>query len=70
MQKKLAKRYKEFFSIFHKHADKFSRVTFWGVQDGNSWRNYWPVKGRSDYPLLFDRNCRPKPAFDAVIKVP
>jgi endo-1,4-beta-xylanase len=70
MQEKLAKRYAELFAIFHKYRDKFSRVTFWGVQDGNSWRNNWPVKGRSDYPLLFDRNCQPKPAFDAVIKVP
>jgi endo-1,4-beta-xylanase len=68
MQEKLAKRYAELFAIFYKYRDKFSRVTFWGVQDGNSWRNSWPVKGRSDYPLLFDRNCQPKPAFDAVVK--
>jgi len=68
VQNKLAARYAELFSLFHKHRDKFSRVTFWGVQDGNSWRNNWPVKGRSDYPLLFDRSCRPKPAFDAVVK--
>jgi len=67
--RQLAKRYAEIFSIFHKHADKISRVTFWGVQDGNSWRNNWPVKGRTDYPLLFDRGCKPKPAFDALIKV-
>ena len=69
MQEKLAKRYAEFFSIFHKHADRISRVTFWGVQDGSSWRNNWPVRGRKDYPLLFDRNCKLKPAFDAVVKV-
>lgn len=68
MQEKLAKRYAEFFSMFHKYADNISRVTFWGVQDGTSWRNNWPVKGRTDYPLLFDRNCKPKPAFEAVVK--
>jgi endo-1,4-beta-xylanase len=43
-------------------------VTFWGVTDGDSWRNNWPVKGRTSYPLLFDRNYQPKPAFDAVIR--
>lgn len=69
MQAKLANRYAEFFSLFKKHADKISRVTFWGVQDGNSWRNNWPVRGRTDYPLLFDRQCNPKPAFEAVIKI-
>jgi endo-1,4-beta-xylanase len=69
MQEKLAKRYAELFSVFHKHADKISRITFWGVQDGNSWRNHWPIRGRTDYPLLFGRDCKPKPAFDAVIKV-
>lgn len=69
INQKLAERYAEFFSLFHKHRDKISRATFWGVQDGNSWRNNWPVKGRTDYPLLFDRGCNPKPAFDALIKV-
>ncbi len=70
MHEKLAARYAEFFSLFHKHADKISRVTFWGVQDGNSWRNNWPVRGRTDYPLIFDRNCEPKRAFGAVIAIP
>jgi endo-1,4-beta-xylanase len=69
MQKKLAKRYAELFSLFHKHADTISRVTFWGVHDGVSWRHNWPVRGRTDYPLLFDSNCKPKPAFNAVSKV-
>jgi endo-1,4-beta-xylanase len=44
------------------------RLTFWGVTDGDSWLNIWPVKGRTSYPLLFDRAGEPKPAFDAVIK--
>ncbi|MGA2093605.1 MAG: endo-1,4-beta-xylanase [Sedimentisphaerales bacterium] len=68
VQEKLAKRYGELFSIFHKHADKISRVNFWGVHDGQSWLNDWPVKGRTDYPLLFDRKLQPKPAFFAVVK--
>lgn len=68
MQQVLAKRYAECFALFHKHRDKISRVTFWGVNDGQSWLNNWPVRGRTNYPLLFDRNYQPKPAFEAVIK--
>ena len=68
MQQVLAKRYAECFALFHKHRDKISRVTFWGVNDGQSWLNNWPVRGRTNYPLLFDRQFQPKPAFDAVIQ--
>lgn len=68
-QKDLAQRYAELFSFFRKHRDVFDRITFWAVHDGQSWRNYWPVTGRSDYPMLFDRNCEPKPAFDSVVRI-
>ncbi len=47
--------------MFVKHSDKISRVTVWGMSDGDSWRNDWPVVGRTDYPLLFDRNHEMKP---------
>lgn len=67
IQDKLARRYKELFALFNKHKDKISRVTFWGVHDGQSWKNYHPVRGRTNYPLLFDRNYKPKEAFNAVI---
>ncbi|MGD0339138.1 MAG: endo-1,4-beta-xylanase [Bacteroidota bacterium] len=69
VQKDLANRYAELFSFFRKHRDKFNRVTVWGVHDGQSWRNDWPVIGRTDYPLLFDRHLKKKPAFDAVAKI-
>ena len=68
VQKDLAKRYAEFFSFFRKHRDLFGRITFWAVHDGQSWRNYWPITGRIDHPMLFDRHCQPKPAFDAVVQ--
>jgi len=64
-----AKRYADLFSLFRKHRDKFSRVTFWGVHDAQTWRSYLPIGGRTEYPLLFDRQCRPKPAVDAIIKM-
>ncbi len=67
LQVKLAKAYENLFKIFIKHKDKIERITFWGVNDGQSWLNGWPIKGRTNYPLLFDRNFKPKPAFDKVI---
>jgi endo-1,4-beta-xylanase len=69
VQQALAKRYAYLFALFLKYRDKFGRVTFWGVHDGQTWRNYWPITGRTEHPLLFDRRCRPKPALDAVVKV-
>jgi endo-1,4-beta-xylanase len=68
VQQELAKRYAALFGVYLKHRDVITRVTFWGVTDGDSWRNDWPVKGRTSYPLLFDRNSQPKPAFETVIR--
>ena len=69
MQAKLTERYTLFFNIFRKHSDDISRVTIWGIQDGQSWLNYWPVRGRTNHPLLFDRSYQPKPAFYAVARI-
>jgi endo-1,4-beta-xylanase len=68
MSQKLADRYAAVFAIFVKHRDKIDRVTMWGVHDGQSWLNYWPIRGRTAYPLLFDRQLQPKLAFDAVVR--
>jgi endo-1,4-beta-xylanase len=67
MQQKLAVAYANLFHLFARYKDNISRVTFWGVNDGNSWLNDFPVRGRTDYPLLFDRQYNPKPAFFKVI---
>jgi endo-1,4-beta-xylanase len=68
VQQELAKRYADLFGVYLKHRDVITRVTFWCVTDGDSWLNDWPVKGRTSYPLLFDRAGQPKPAFQAVIQ--
>jgi len=67
--KEQADRYAELFSLFRRHRDKFDRITFWAVHDKQSWRSYLPIRGRTEYPMLFDRKCKPKPAFDAVVKI-
>ena len=68
VQQALATRYADLFGVFVKYRGVITRVTFWGVTDGDSWLNNWPVKGRTAYPLLFDRNGQPKPAFHAVVR--
>ena len=60
-------RMKSFFDLFVKHADVINRVTAWGLCDGDSWKNDFPIKGRKDYPLFFDRNYQPKPFIRELI---
>jgi len=69
VQEKLAKRYHDIFNLFVKHSDKINRVTFWGVMDKHSWLNDWPIKGRTNYPLLFDRDYQPKVAYARLLGV-
>src|SRR6185312_1979564 len=67
VQDRLAADYAALFRLFMEHRKQIGRVTFWGVGDGVSWLNDWPVRGRTNYPLLFDRNYAPKKAFYSVI---
>jgi endo-1,4-beta-xylanase len=69
IENKLADRYVEFFKLFLKHRDVIERVTFWGMSDGESWKNNFPVRGRTNYPLMFDRNYRRKACYDAVVSL-
>ena len=67
VQEKLARRYADVFTLFLKHG--VGRVTFWGVTDATTWLHDFPIPGRVNYPLLWDRDGREKPAFDAVAEV-
>ncbi len=58
----------ELFDLFLKNSDNVLRVTMWGVSDGDSWKNDFPVRGRTDYPLLFDRNYQPKTIVTDLIR--
>jgi len=61
-----AKRYAGLFKVFLKHSDVIPRVTFWGLEDGQSWLNTNPKK-HTNYPLLFDRKLNSKPCYDAIV---
>src|SRR5688500_6307497 len=65
VQQALARRYADAFGVFVRRRDDITRVTFWGVSDGDSWLN----RGRTNHPLLWDRQRQPKPAFDEVARV-
>lgn len=62
-----AEQYGKLFSIFRKYPGTVTRVSFWNLHDGQSWLNYFPWR-RVNYPLLFDRQQKEKPAFRAVIE--
>jgi endo-1,4-beta-xylanase len=68
-QRLLARRYADIFALVLKHRREVSRVTLWGVTDAQSWLNNFPIPGRVNYPLLWDRQGQPKRAFDAVVEV-
>jgi endo-1,4-beta-xylanase len=61
MKTKQANAYKNLFAMLLKHQDKISRVTMWGLTDGDSWKNNWPMNGRTDFALIIDRNNQVKP---------
>jgi endo-1,4-beta-xylanase len=62
-----AAQYKMCFEAFRRYKAAISGVTFWNISDRHSWLDNFPVAGRKDYPLLFDRNYQPKKAFREVV---
>jgi endo-1,4-beta-xylanase len=61
-------RYLQLFRIFLDHSDSITRVTLWGIDDSVSWRNDWPMEGRTDYPLLIDRDREVKPVVRQIVE--
>lgn len=61
-----ADRFVQIFKLLLDRREVVERVTFWGVADGHSWKNFYPVAGRTDYPLLYDRSYQPKPAYHSI----
>ena len=58
-----------FYQMLLRHRKDIQRVSFWCLNDANSWRNDFPIKGRTDYATLFDRQNRPKPFIDKLIQL-
>jgi endo-1,4-beta-xylanase len=65
-----AKKYRDLFDIFKQKYEegKLDMVLIWGLADGHSWLNYSPARGRTDYPLPFDRDYMPKQAYWELVK--
>jgi len=70
IQAQLTARYAELFRIFYDRRDKIDRVTIWGLHDGMSWKNGYPIPNRTNYPLLYNRDRTPKPALQAILEIP
>ncbi|HEY0356676.1 MAG TPA: endo-1,4-beta-xylanase [Flavisolibacter sp.] len=62
-------KYKMIFELFSKYRENITSVTFWNISERYSWLDNFPVKGRKDYPLLFDKDLKPKKAFWEVAKL-
>jgi endo-1,4-beta-xylanase len=69
VQQKWNKRMLDMFGLFLKYNDVVDRVTVWGLTDNTTWLNNFPIRGRKDYPVLFDRNNQRKPVVDEMIKM-
>lgn len=59
--------YKKVFRILRDYKNVITGVTFWGVSDKRTWLDDYPVRGRKNYPLLFDQNLQPKKVYYEVI---
>jgi len=63
-------RYLELFELFYRKREKIHRVTLWGLHDGMSWKNYYPIPNRTNFPLLWTRDHQPKPVVKAITDIP
>lgn len=61
-------RYEQIFNLLREYKDEIDSVTFWGVADDDSWLDNFPVKGRKNWPLVFDTNAIPKSAYYKITK--
>lgn len=66
-EQKQAEQYAKVFKVFRDYKQYLTGVTFWNVSDKHSWLDNFPVRGRKNYPLLFDEHLKPKSAYPGVI---
>lgn len=63
MEQKQAEKYKMVFKVFRDYKNVVTGITFWNIADNNTWLDTYPVKGRKNYPSLFDVNRQRKKAY-------
>lgn len=68
MFERQAQLYIDLFRVYREYSDVIDNVTTWGVADDYTWLNYWPVRGRTNYPLLFYADHHPKPFIETIIE--
>jgi endo-1,4-beta-xylanase len=69
MLAKQAERYEQFFSLLKEYSRYIECVTFWGAADDFTWLDNFPVRGRKNWPFLFDIHQQPKASFWKVADV-
>lgn len=69
VEAQLTQRWAELFYLFKKKSVFIDRVTFWGVDDSTSWKNYYPIEDRTNYPLIWNRDYTPKSALEAILSL-
>lgn len=69
MLKLQAIRYESIFRVLHEYREHISAVTFWGAADDYTWLDDFPVRGRKNWPFLFDETQRPKEAYQRVAQI-
>jgi endo-1,4-beta-xylanase len=67
LEQKQVEQYGKVFKIFREYKKDITSVTFWNLSDRSTWLDNYPVRGRKNYPLLFDENNQPKKAFWEVV---
>lgn len=67
LEQQQIEQYKKVFSILREYKDSITGLTFWNVSDRTTWLDWFPVRGRKNYPLLFDVHGMPKKAYWEVV---
>jgi endo-1,4-beta-xylanase len=63
-----AERYHQVFQLLRQYQENITSVTFWGAADDYTWLSDFPVRGRKNWPFLFDENHQPKESFWKVVQ--
>ncbi|MCF2945732.1 endo-1,4-beta-xylanase [Paenibacillus tarimensis] len=63
MEEKQSERYDAVFRLLREYKDVITAVTFWGAADDYTWLNDFPVRGRKNWPFVFDEKHEPKSSF-------